>query len=84
VSEVVVREHALDAPADATSRVPGTDEHATVTVLVGRADGVKCQRCWRYVPQVSEAPGSEGLCERCVSALELAAPGPLPDGIVIG
>ena len=36
---------------------------------VERADGVKCERCWRYVPSVSETPEFKGLCERCVDAL---------------
>jgi isoleucyl-tRNA synthetase len=40
-----------------------------VTVTVARADGVKCQRCWRYVPEVSTEPAFEGICSRCVDAL---------------
>jgi isoleucyl-tRNA synthetase len=44
-------------------------EATNVTVSVYRADGTKCERCWRYVPSVSEAPEFEGLCERCVDAL---------------
>jgi isoleucyl-tRNA synthetase len=40
-----------------------------VTVSVARADGVKCQRCWRYVPEVSADPAFEGICSRCVDAL---------------
>ena len=44
-------------------------ESTNVTVSVYRADGTKCERCWRYVPSVSEAPEFEGLCERCVDAL---------------
>ena len=40
-----------------------------VTVTVARADGVKCQRCWRYVPEVSAEPAFEGICSRCVDAL---------------
>ena len=34
-------------------------------VSVERANGTKCDRCWRYVPAVS----AEGLCPRCVEAL---------------
>jgi isoleucyl-tRNA synthetase len=34
-----------------------------------RATGVKCERCWRYVPGVSAEPGREGLCGRCLDAL---------------
>jgi isoleucyl-tRNA synthetase len=39
-------------------------------VVVEKADGVKCERCWRFVPSVSEAGEFKGLCERCVDALE--------------
>ena len=38
-------------------------------VVATRADGVKCERCWRFVPSVSTEAGSEGLCDRCVDAL---------------
>jgi isoleucyl-tRNA synthetase len=37
-------------------------------VRVDRASGVKCERCWRYVPKVSGADG-QGICERCEDAL---------------
>ena len=40
-----------------------------LTLSVGRADGVKCERCWRIVPGVSSGSGREGLCDRCVEAL---------------
>ncbi len=38
-------------------------------VAVTRAEGVKCDRCWRVVPAVSTAPDRSGLCPRCVDAL---------------
>ena len=31
--------------------------------------GTKCERCWRYVPEVSAEPDRAGLCPRCVEAL---------------
>jgi isoleucyl-tRNA synthetase len=34
-----------------------------------RADGVKCERCWRIVPSVSRDSGREGVCDRCAEAL---------------
>jgi isoleucyl-tRNA synthetase len=42
---------------------------AGLSVAVERADGVKCDRCWRYVPEVSEDGEFKGLCLRCVDAL---------------
>jgi isoleucyl-tRNA synthetase len=40
-----------------------------LTVQVRRSSGTKCERCWRYVADISRAAGREGLCDRCVSAL---------------
>jgi isoleucyl-tRNA synthetase len=38
-------------------------------VEVEKAEGTKCERCWRYVPAVSQEPDRTGLCSRCVEAL---------------
>jgi len=40
-----------------------------VRVEVGKARGVKCSRCWRYVPSVRTEPDWAGICDRCVEAL---------------
>jgi isoleucyl-tRNA synthetase len=40
-----------------------------VRVDVGKARGVKCGRCWRYVPSVRTEPDWSGICDRCVEAL---------------
>jgi isoleucyl-tRNA synthetase len=53
-----VSEAALDAAPDDALRV-----------TVSKADGVKCDRCWRYVPSVAEHGEFTGLCERCIEAL---------------
>jgi isoleucyl-tRNA synthetase len=36
---------------------------------VERATGTKCDRCWRFVSEVSAEPERTGLCPRCVEAL---------------
>jgi isoleucyl-tRNA synthetase len=38
-------------------------------ISVEKAEGTKCERCWRYVPSVSAEPERTGLCPRCVEAL---------------
>jgi isoleucyl-tRNA synthetase len=38
-------------------------------IAIERAGGVKCERCWRYVPNVSAEPEWAGLCDRCHDAL---------------
>jgi len=60
VSEVELRM----APDDVAAH-----EGARPRVTIERAGGVKCERCWRYVPAVSVGPDREGLCERCQEAL---------------
>ncbi len=40
-----------------------------VRVVVERAAGVKCERCWRYVEAVTTEPDRSGICDRCVDAL---------------
>jgi isoleucyl-tRNA synthetase len=44
----------------------GADE---VQVDVERAPGVKCERCWRFVPALHAEPQWAGICDRCVDAL---------------
>jgi isoleucyl-tRNA synthetase len=60
VSEVELR----PAPADVEAH-----GEARPRVTIERASGVKCERCWRYVPAVSTEPAWAGLCERCQDAL---------------
>ncbi len=59
VSEVVLRA----APTDSEAHT-----EAGPAITIERAGGLKCERCWRYVPILSSAPGTEGLCERCLVA----------------
>jgi isoleucyl-tRNA synthetase len=47
--------------------VPGDAD--LLAIDVARAEGHKCPRCWRIVDAISSDPGTEGLCERCVSAV---------------
>jgi isoleucyl-tRNA synthetase len=57
----IVSDVALDiGPADAAD---------DLRVAVERAPGVKCERCWRYVPSVTTEPDRAGICDRCVDAL---------------
>jgi len=36
---------------------------------VQRADGDKCARCWRVLPEVGQQPAHPGLCVRCAEAV---------------
>jgi isoleucyl-tRNA synthetase len=50
-------------------KTSGPQDLTTAAVAVERATGTKCERCWRYVPSVSDAADRNGLCPRCVDAL---------------
>lgn len=52
------------APAEAF-RMPEVDG---VSVVFERAEGDKCQRCWKILPDVG-AHSHPGVCGRCNSAL---------------
>jgi isoleucyl-tRNA synthetase len=71
----LLRRYEADLPALFIVSAVAVDEAPTgepLTVAASKADGVKCDRCWRIVPSVASAAGHEGLCDRCVDAL--AAP----------
>jgi isoleucyl-tRNA synthetase len=67
----LLRRHEADLPmlfivSHVTLDTSGAEE---VSVSVSRAEGDKCERCWRVVPELSRNPGSEGICSRCIAAL---------------
>ena len=45
--------------------------NGAVTIQVYPAKGVKCPRCWRYVPSIPQVENEQkaGLCRRCLNAL---------------
>jgi isoleucyl-tRNA synthetase len=55
--------------SDVALDVGAADAQDAVRVVVERAPGVKCERCWRYVPAVTTEPDRAGICDRCVEAL---------------
>ena len=47
----------------------GAPEANGPRIAIERVDGVKCERCWRYVPEVSQDTAWAGVCPRCQTAL---------------
>ena len=70
---------ALTLPAEATDLLPA-DEWAELAIVsqaragsalaVARAEGGKCARCWRVLPEVGQAHAD--LCLRCTEVIEAA------------
>jgi hypothetical protein len=54
------------APAEAF-RLPDV---AGVAAVPGLAEGEKCERCWRQLPEVGHVQGHEAVCQRCADAVE--------------
>jgi isoleucyl-tRNA synthetase len=42
----------------------------TAPVTAQAADGSKCERCWRVLPEVGQSPTHPTLCLRCEDAVE--------------
>jgi isoleucyl-tRNA synthetase len=55
--------------SDLTLNLGDTGGADHVQVDVGKARGIKCERCWRFVPAVRTEPDWSGICDRCVEAL---------------
>ena len=47
---------------------PGGD--GAVTVVVSKAAGEKCERCWHWEPDTGGNPAHPTICGRCVRAVE--------------
>ena len=45
------------------------DGVAGVSVVCELAEGAKCERCWKLLPDVGASPGFDGLCGRCADAV---------------
>jgi isoleucyl-tRNA synthetase len=50
-------------------RSHGSQTGPSPHIVIERSRGVKCERCWRYVLEVSRDPSWAGLCDRCQAAL---------------
>ena len=56
--------------SDVVLRLGGHDGQDQIAVEVEKAQGVKCDRCWRFVATVRSEPEWAGICDRCVDALD--------------
>jgi len=59
------------APSDGASGAASNEhpESADIKIVVERASGTKCARCWNYSEHVGENPDYPTVCERCSEAL---------------
>jgi len=77
VSQVEIKESGVRAsttsprpePVEGQSPESGAGPESGVRITVDRADGIRCDRCWRCVSAVSTDPRHPGVCSRCEDAL---------------
>jgi isoleucyl-tRNA synthetase len=44
-----------------------------IAVVVGRAEGGRCERCWRVLSEIGHVAGHDDLCRRCAGVLDRGA-----------
>jgi isoleucyl-tRNA synthetase len=52
---------------------------AAPDATIARAQGSKCERCWKYLPDVGSDPRYPTVCARCARAVAQASGLPCPD-----
>ena len=59
------------AAGDGVAATVHRDADGSARIEVGRADGAKCPRCWRWVmpPDATPDPTEAAVCDRCTNAL---------------
>ncbi|MDH3475119.1 MAG: isoleucine--tRNA ligase, partial [Rhodospirillales bacterium] len=62
-SDISLSDASAPAGAFTVAEVPG------VATVVGPAEGEKCQRCWKVLPEVGGDPEVPGACGRCADAV---------------
>jgi isoleucyl-tRNA synthetase len=62
---IVSQVEVLDAPPVSTP----DGEPSDLGIVIGKAEGRKCERCWNYSIQVGENARYPTICERCSDAL---------------
>ncbi|MEW6410449.1 MAG: isoleucine--tRNA ligase [Nitrospirota bacterium] len=59
----------LNPEKDAPSMTVSSTEIRGLKVLIERADGLKCERCWNYSNDVGKYPEHPTICDRCFKAI---------------
>jgi isoleucyl-tRNA synthetase len=69
VSQVVLETKIVEGMEAAEGVSAVLQKKFGLKVLVTRADGAKCARCWNYSSSLGRDPDYESLCPKCVEAL---------------
>ena len=78
MAELFITSGANFAPGDGPAPEGPVDPSADVVgvgVVVRKADGEKCQRCWRILPDTGSDPRYDDICVRCANVVGRLAAG---------
>ncbi len=70
LAEIAITSDAKAVAGAAPDEAFVLDEVPAVGVVAGLADGEKCQRCWRVLPEVGTSPAAPSVCVRCADAIQ--------------
>ena len=65
----IVSEVEIDALGSAPAEAQSAAELAGLKIMVRRAGGTKCERCWMYHPEVGKNENYPDVCPKCAAAL---------------
>jgi len=66
----ILEQYAKDLPALFIVSQANLSNHGSgLSVKIERADGVKCERCWKYTTDVGSNPDFPTICARCAAAV---------------
>jgi isoleucyl-tRNA synthetase len=69
LAEIVITSEAVLVAGAAPEGAFALEDVTGVGVVPALADGSKCQRCWRVLPDVGTVAGHEDICGRCADAV---------------
>ncbi len=69
VADICITSDAVLTSDAAPEDVFRLDEVAGIAVSVAEADGRKCERCWKVLPEVGQQDGHDDLCRRCAEVV---------------
>jgi isoleucyl-tRNA synthetase len=70
LAEIAITSDATLVEGSAPSGAFTLPDVAGIGVTGGLAEGAKCERCWKVLPEVGTVAGHDGLCRRCADAVE--------------
>jgi isoleucyl-tRNA synthetase len=66
----LLRDYAPELPGLFITSQVAVEEGPEFTVTVEKADGEKCERCWKYLPEVGRDPEYPTICRACRDAIK--------------